>query len=89
MTAFSNADLLIQQARLFKPNAIAICDTAKLEMLKDALAGEDVKVYGGQESIVQLMSMDSIDLVLTAMVGFAGLEPTPKLSATKKEHRTC
>lgn len=84
LTAFSNADLLIQQARLFKPNAIAICDTAKLEMLKDALAGEDVKVYGGQESIVQLMSMDSIDLVLTAMVGFAGLEPTLEAIRNKK-----
>ncbi|MBK7886406.1 MAG: 1-deoxy-D-xylulose-5-phosphate reductoisomerase [Bacteroidetes bacterium] len=84
LTAFSNADLLIQQARLFKPNAIAICDTAKLEMLKDALAGEDVKVYGGQESIVQLMSMDSIDLVLTAMVGFAGLEPTFEAIRNKK-----
>ncbi|MBK9402823.1 MAG: 1-deoxy-D-xylulose-5-phosphate reductoisomerase [Bacteroidetes bacterium] len=84
LTAYSNADLLIQQARIFKPNAIAICDTAKLEMLKDALAGEDVKVYGGQESIVQLMSMDSIDLVLTAMVGFAGLEPTLEAIRNKK-----
>lgn len=84
LTAYSNADLLLQQALLFKPNAIAICDTTKLEMLKQALAGEDVKVYGGQESIVQLMSMDSIDLVLTAMVGFAGLEPTLEAIRNKK-----
>ncbi len=84
LTAYSNADLLLQQAKIFKPNAIAICDTSKLEMLKDALAGEDVKVFGGQASIVQLMSMDSIDLVLTAMVGFAGLEPTLEAIRNKK-----
>lgn len=76
ITANSNAALLSEQAKKFKPNAVAISDTSKLNDLKSALAGEDIKVYGGQDAIVQLMQMDSIDMVLTAMVGFAGLEPT-------------
>lgn len=84
LTANSNADLLLHQAKQFKPNAIAICDTSKLHMLKEELSGEDIKVYGGQEAIVQLVGMDTIDLVLTAMVGFAGLEPTLEAIRNKK-----
>lgn len=76
LTAHSNAELLLSQALKYRPNAIAIADTRHLDFLKDALKSEDIKVYGGLSSIVQLMAMDTIDLVLTAMVGFAGLEPT-------------
>jgi len=76
LTAHSNAELLLAQALKHRPNAIAIADTRHLDFLKDALRNEDIKVYGGLSSIVQLMTMDTIDLVLTAMVGFAGLEPT-------------
>jgi 1-deoxy-D-xylulose-5-phosphate reductoisomerase len=76
LTAHSNSALLISQARLFRPNVVVIADASKLQEVKDALEPENIKVYGGAAAIPQLMDMESIDLVLTAMVGFAGLEPT-------------
>ena len=84
LTANGNVDLLIEQAKKFKPNAVVICDTTKLATLKSALESDDIKVFGGTASISQLMSMDTIDLVLTAMVGFAGLEPTLAAIENKK-----
>jgi 1-deoxy-D-xylulose-5-phosphate reductoisomerase len=84
LTANGNVDLLIEQAKKFKPNAVVICDTTKLATLKSALESDDIKVFGGAASISQLMSMDTIDLVLTAMVGFAGLEPTLAAIENKK-----
>lgn len=84
LTANSNVDLLIQQTIKYKPNAVAIADESKYESLKNALASEPVKVYAGTKAISQLMSMDSIDMVLTAMVGFAGLEPTLAAIRNKK-----
>ena len=76
LTAHSNSALLISQARQFHPNVVVIADASKLQEVKDALEPENIKVYGGAAAIPQLMDMESIDLVLTAMVGFAGLEPT-------------
>ena len=84
LTANSNADLLIAQAKKFKPNSVAIADDTKYLQVKEALANEPVKVFGGYNSIVQLMSLDSFDLVLTAMVGFSGLEPTLAAIRNKK-----
>jgi 1-deoxy-D-xylulose-5-phosphate reductoisomerase len=84
LTANSNADLLIAQAKKFKPNAVVICDTTKLATLKSALESDDIKVFGGADSITQLMSMDTIDVVLTAMVGFSGLAPTLAAIENKK-----
>jgi 1-deoxy-D-xylulose-5-phosphate reductoisomerase len=84
LTANSNADLLIAQAKKFKPNAVVICDTSKLDVVKSALESDDIKVFGGDDSITQLMSMDTIDLVLTAMVGFSGLAPTLAAIENKK-----
>ncbi|MFM7016345.1 MAG: 1-deoxy-D-xylulose-5-phosphate reductoisomerase [Bacteroidota bacterium] len=84
ITGNSNAELLIQQAKKFKPNSVAIADNAKYQMVKDALADEPIKVFGGYHSIVQLMSLDTFDLVLTAMVGFSGLEPTLAAIRNKK-----
>jgi 1-deoxy-D-xylulose-5-phosphate reductoisomerase len=84
LTANSNVDLLIEQAKKFKPNAVAICDSTKLAALKSALESDDIKVFGGAASISQLMSMDTIDLVLTAMVGFSGLAPTLAAIENKK-----
>jgi 1-deoxy-D-xylulose-5-phosphate reductoisomerase len=84
LTANSNADLLISQAIKFKPNSVAIADEKKYQIVKEALADESVKVFGGYNSIVQLMSLDSFDLVLTAMVGFSGLEPTLAAIRNKK-----
>ena len=76
LTAGRNADLLIAQALEFKPNGVVIADTPQLDRVKDALFPQGIKVYGGLEAIAQAVTMDGIDVVLTAMVGYAGLRPT-------------
>ncbi|MCX6290705.1 MAG: 1-deoxy-D-xylulose-5-phosphate reductoisomerase [Bacteroidetes bacterium] len=76
LTANGNARLLIQQAKEFLPNTVVIADTSKLQDVRDALKEFPVKVFGGEEAIIQSVQMDSIDLVLTAIVGYAGLKPT-------------
>lgn len=76
LTAGRNADLLIAQALEFRPNAVAIADESQLGKVKDALWPHDIKVYAGNDAIAQLVEMDSIHIVLTALVGFAGLAPT-------------
>lgn len=76
ITANNNADLLIQQAIKHKPNFAIIANKDKYKIVADALQPYDIKVFAGIESVIQCMEMDSIDTVLTAMVGFAGLKPT-------------
>lgn len=76
LCAGSNADLLIAQALEFDPNAVAIADESKYQQVQDALASHDIKVFAGMDSVTSLMEMDSIDMVLAAIVGFAGLRPT-------------
>lgn len=76
LCAGSNAKLLIEQAREFVPNAVVIADESKYHKVQEALIDIDVKVFAGESSMVDLMEMDSIDMVLAAIVGFAGLKPT-------------
>ena len=76
LCAGSNADLLIQQALEFQPNAVVIADEAKYDKVREALDTTDIKVFAGEASMVDLMEMSSIDMVLAAIVGFAGLRPT-------------
>jgi 1-deoxy-D-xylulose-5-phosphate reductoisomerase len=76
LTANNNVDLLISQALQFHPNVVVIGNEKKYPILKDALAGEPIKVYAGETSIAQVVEMSTIDLVLTAMVGYSGLLPT-------------
>ena len=76
LCAGSNADLLIAQAREFEPNAVAIADESRYAQVRDALSDTDIKVYAGTDAIVSLMDMESIDMVLAAIVGVAGLRPT-------------
>ena len=76
LSAHSNADLLIQQALEFKPNVVVIGDDAKWKLVNDALFDHGVKVYSGAEALEQVVEVDGIDMVLTAMVGAAGLKPT-------------
>lgn len=76
LCAGSNADLLIQQALEFDPNAVAIADASKYTQVQEALAPHDIKVFCGMDSIADLMEMSTIDLVLASIVGFAGLRPT-------------
>lgn len=81
LTAYGNAYLLIQQALKFKPAYAIICDESKYAEVKDALAGTDTQVLSGIKAIIDIVIDPQIDIVLTAMVGFAGLEPT--ISAIK------
>ena len=76
LSAHSNADLLIQQALEFKPNVVVIGDDTKWKLVNDALFDHGVKVYSGAEALEQVVEVDGIDMVLTAMVGAAGLKPT-------------
>lgn len=78
LTAQNNVDLLIQQAIKFKPNAVVISNESLYQKLKDALSKEDIKVYAGENALASVVQMDTIDLVLTALVGYAGLRPTIK-----------
>jgi len=76
LTANSNADLLIRQAIEFVPEYAIICDKTKYQHVKEALANTSVKVLAGIEAIIDTVTHPDIDIVVTAMVGFAGLEPT-------------
>lgn len=76
LTAHSNAQLLIRQAIEFMPNAVVIGNKSLFKTVQDALTPYDVKVYAGVESIEQIVEMDSIDMVLVALVGWSGLKPT-------------
>jgi 1-deoxy-D-xylulose-5-phosphate reductoisomerase len=76
LVANSNADLLIAQAIDVQPNAVVIADDTKYLQVKEALASYDVKVFAGAKSVEQIVEMESIDVVLAAMVGFAGLPST-------------
>ena len=76
LTAQNNADLLIAQALQFNPAFVIICDINKYQYIKDALANTNVKVLAGIEAITDIVPHPDINMVLTAMVGFSGLEPT-------------
>jgi 1-deoxy-D-xylulose-5-phosphate reductoisomerase len=72
----NNVDLLIKQALEFTPNAVVIGDPTKLEQVKEVLFPAGIKAYAGAEALEQAVTMEGIDLVLTALVGYAGLRPT-------------
>ncbi|MFA6335462.1 MAG: 1-deoxy-D-xylulose-5-phosphate reductoisomerase [Bacteroidales bacterium] len=76
LTANSNAELLIRQAKNFNVNSVIIADVNKYKQVFDALDPLDIKVFTGIKSISDIVSGDNIDMVLTAMVGFSGLGPT-------------
>ena len=84
LVANSNADLLIKQAIEFQPNAVVIADETKYSEVKKELASHDIKVFAGSKSVEQIVEMESIDMVLTSMVGFAGLPSTIHAIKNKK-----
>ena len=85
LTANQSIDLLIKQARQFQPEVVAIANDAYYLRLKEALADLPIKVFSGNAAIAQIAEMETVDVVLTAMVGYAGLLPTLKaLRAGKK-----
>lgn len=81
LTGNGNADLLIKQAIEFDPNTVVIADESKYQYVKDALSSFDIKVFSGNKAVTDVVQMDSIDMVLAAIVGYAGLEST--ISAIK------
>lgn len=76
LTAHSQVDLLIQQAKKFRPNAVVIVNDDHYNSVYKALDPIDIKVYAGQKALDQIVQMGTVDMVLTALVGFAGLSPT-------------
>ena len=84
LTANNNVDLLIEQALLFKPNCVVISEEKNYVKLKNALKDEDIKVFCGIDALCQAVQMSTIDKVLTAMVGYAGLKPTIAAIEAKK-----
>jgi 1-deoxy-D-xylulose-5-phosphate reductoisomerase len=78
LTANNNADLLIGQAKKFDPNAVVITNESQYRKVKEALSSTGVKVYAGENSLASVVQMESIDIVLAALVGYSGLRPTIK-----------
>ena len=76
LTANNSSELLISQAREFCPNSVVICNEDKYKEVADALQTEYIKVFAGMQSVCDLVSSDTIDIVLTSMVGFSGLAST-------------
>ncbi len=76
LTAGHNAELLIAQAREFHPEVVVIADESRYETVREALADLPIKVWAGAEAIGDAASLPDVDVVVTAMVGFAGLRPT-------------
>ncbi|TDQ16397.1 1-deoxy-D-xylulose 5-phosphate reductoisomerase [Algoriphagus boseongensis] len=76
LTAQNNCDLLIAQALEFNPNAVVIGNEANYLKVKEALIPHDIKVFAGQKALAQVVEMETIDVVLTALVGYSGLIPT-------------
>jgi 1-deoxy-D-xylulose-5-phosphate reductoisomerase len=78
LTAHTNDELLVQQALQFEPNMVVIGDEKKYQKVKDALSKTHVKVFSGEDALNEVAALDCYDVMLAAIVGFAGLKPTLK-----------
>jgi 1-deoxy-D-xylulose-5-phosphate reductoisomerase len=76
LTAQSNDELLVKQALHFKPDIVVIGDEKKYTKVRDALSALPIKVFAGEQSLEEVASMDSYDMMMAGIVGFAGLKPT-------------
>lgn len=76
LTAYNNIELLSKQAKEFKPNTVVIANESKYDELVQSLGDLPIKIYAGNDAIAQIVEMDTVDVVLTAMVGYSGLLPT-------------
>ena len=76
LTCYGNDELLVTQALKHQPNLVVIGDETKCNKVKEALAQTDIKVFAGEKALEEVASMDVYDLMLAAIVGFAGLKPT-------------
>ena len=84
ITANNNADLLIEQAKKYNPNTVVIVNEDHFEKVKEALWEDDIHVYTGKDALCQVVESAEIDVVLTALVGYAGLKPTIRAIEAKK-----
>ncbi len=84
LSAFSNAELLAKQAIEFDVNTVVIQEESKYDLLKNLLAHTDVKVFCGEQALAEVVTYDSVSIVLTALVGYAGLRPTISAIKAKK-----
>lgn len=84
LTAYNNADLIIEQARRFQPEAVVIANEDNYNKVSDALADLPIKVYAGAKALCDVVQDENVDIVLASMVGFAGLEPTIAAIKAKK-----
>ncbi|WP_321334893.1 1-deoxy-D-xylulose-5-phosphate reductoisomerase [uncultured Bacteroides sp.] len=84
LTANNRVEQLIAQARKFCPEAVVIANESKYAVLKEALADLPIKIYAGIEAICQIVESGPIDIVLSAMVGYAGLKPTIRAICARK-----
>ena len=88
LTANTRVELLAQQARKFNPAAVVVADESRYQQLRDLLTDlPDIKVYAGKQALCDIVQAQPIDMVLTAMVGFSGLEPT--INAIKAHKKIC
>ncbi len=76
LTANTQANLLIAQAKQYRPQCVVIADESKYDYVRDALKDEPIQVYTGADALCQVVQMEPVDIVLTALVGFSGLRPT-------------
>ncbi|MFY8172076.1 MAG: 1-deoxy-D-xylulose-5-phosphate reductoisomerase, partial [Sphingobacteriaceae bacterium] len=84
LTAHANAELLASQAIQFDVNAVVITDESKYTWLKEKLAHTDIKVFAGEQALSEVVTFEKIQIVLTALVGYAGLKPTIAAIKAKK-----
>lgn len=84
LTANTQADLLIQQAKEFRPAAVVIADESRYDYVRDALTDQPIQVYAGADALCQVVQNENVDVVLTALVGFSGLRPTMAAIQAKK-----
>ncbi len=84
ITANSNAELLIEQAKKFEPQSVVIVDESKHKMVEEALYDDGIVVYSGVKSLSEVVTFHNVDTVLTALVGYAGLVPTMEAIRAKK-----
>ena len=85
LTANNQVNLLIEQARRFQPDTVVIANAEKYEQLKEALSDLPIKVYAGSEALCQVVESSVVDVVLTALVGFSGLQPTIHAIRARKQ----
>ena len=85
LTARNNADVLIAQSRKFLPNHVVITNEDKYEYVSQNLSDLPIKVYAGSDALEQIVEMDSVDIIMSALVGFSGLQPTLKAIRAGKD----